>query len=138
MKLTILDSFTAAPRSEWQSGSSSSAEEDTSSSSSLEGSTASLPTQLIIRATFSAIPAGNFKLNCTKGKVYDPELFKRTILPNHFSITSLQLVSHSQPTSRQVHPTSTGWQQRAPHNHLCDLCTSIMLASEFIEHKLLL
>lgn len=137
MKLTILDSFIAAPRSEWQSRSSSSAEEDMSSSS-LEGSTALLPTQLIIRATFPAILARNLNFAFSAIKLNNPKLSKRTILTNHFSITGLQLLSHSQPTSRQVHPTSAGWQQRAPHNHLCDLYTSIMLTSEFIKHKLLL
>lgn len=87
VKLTILDSLIAAPRSEWQSLSSSSAEQDRSSSS-LEGSTVPLPTQLIIRATFSAMSAGNLELNFTKGKVYDPKFSKRPILMNHFYSTT--------------------------------------------------
>ena len=101
MKLTILDSFIAAPRSEWQSRSSSSAEEDRSSS--LEGSTASLPTQLIIRAAFSAIPAGNFKLKCTRAKVYNPKLSKRASSQTTFQsqVCSWFLI-HNVPAGRYI------------------------------------
>lgn len=130
MTLANLDNVPAASRSDQQSPSPSWAEKDTSSSS-LEGRAASLPTQTITRAAFSAMLAGNLRLNCTKAKVYHPKLSNSSILPSHFSIPSLQLVSHCQESSRRVYPhiTPAGRQQRAPHNHQCDLYTSIMLPS---------
>lgn len=105
MTLTNLDNVPAAPRSEQQSLSPSSAEKDVSSSS-LQGRAASLPTQIITRAAFSPMLAGNLRLNCTKAKVYHPKLSNSSILPSHFSIPSLQLVSHCQGSSRRVYPTS--------------------------------
>lgn len=91
------------------------------SSSSLEGRAASLPTQIITRAAFSARLAGNFRLNGTKAKVYRPKLSKSSILPNHFSIPGLQLVSHCQGSSRRVYPTSLQPAGSRGHHTITDV-----------------
>lgn len=92
-----------------------------SSSSSLEGRAASLPTQIITRAAFSAMLAGNFRLNGTEAKVYHPKLSKSSILPSHFSASGLQLVSHCQGSSRRVYPTSLQPAGSRGHHTITDV-----------------
>lgn len=117
--LTNLDKLPAAPRSEQQSPSSSSAEEDTSSIT---------PHSVITKAAFSAMLAGNFRLSGTKAKLYHPKLSN----PPQAFFNPKFAVGSWLPRKQQEgvpHITPVSRQQRAPHNHRCDLYTSIMLPS---------
>lgn len=125
-QLTKPDNLTAAPRSEEQSLSSSSAEDR--SSSSLEGRAASLPTPTSPGLHFQ--PCWLETLG-TKTKVHSPKLSNSSTLPSHISVPGLQM-AFSLPRKQQEgvpHITPAGRQQRAPHNHRCDLYTSIMFPS---------